>query len=209
MKKPLRKRRNRWSERTRHVRAATHAFTEGEWSIVQAVADGLEWSYGWVPAAAQRLRFVIDFAYATGVRSSELVGATLGMIEEDAQGGRWLHMTGKGHKAGKVALPPMARAALDRYLAQRRLPTTLARWDPATPLLGSLEQESAAGITGPRLWAVMKRFFSLAADAIAEENPATADKLRRASLATTSIYLHTDEDRRARQLGEAFGKVRR
>jgi len=219
--------------------AATRAFTEGEWSIVQAVADNLEWSYGWEPAAAQRLRFVIDFAYATGVRSSELVGATLGMIEEDAQGDRWLHMTGKGHKAGKVALPPVARAALDRYLAQRRLPTTLAQWDPATPLLGSLEQESAAGITGPRLWAVMKRFFSLAADVITEENPATADKLRRASphwmrhthathalqrgvelttvrdnlrhasLATTSIYLHTDEARRARQLGEAFGKVRR
>jgi integrase len=45
---------------------------------VRTVADGLEWSYGWQPAAAQRLRFVLDFAYATGLRASELVNATLG-----------------------------------------------------------------------------------------------------------------------------------
>ena len=214
--------------------SASRAFTEGEWSMIQAVAEGLEWSRGWEPAAAQRLRFVLDFAYATGLRASELVGARLGMIEEDAQGDRWLRLVGKGSKAGKVALPPMARAALDRYLAQRRLPTTPSRWDPATPLLGSLEQDSAAAITAPRLWSVMKRFFAQVADAIAEENPATADKLRRASphwmrhthathalergvdlttvrdnlrhasLSTTSIYLHTDDEKRARQLGAAF-----
>ncbi len=161
------------------------------------------------------------------------------MIEEDAQGDRWLRVVGKGSKTGKVVLPPLARAALDRHLAQRRLPTTPSRWDPATPLLGSLEQDAACGITAPRLWAVMKRFFALVADAIAEENPATADKLRRASphwmrhthathalergvdlttmrdnlrhasLATTSIYLHTDDEKRARQLGAAFtGKAR-
>jgi site-specific recombinase XerD len=96
------------------------------------------------------------------------------------------------------------------------------------PAPGQPEQESAAGINGPRLWAVMKRFFALAADAIAGEHPATVDKLcrasphwmrhkhalqrgvelttvrdnlRHASLATTSIYLHTDEARRASQLG--------
>lgn len=218
---------------------ATRAFTEGEWSLVQAVADGLEWSHGWEPAAAQRLRFVLDFAYATGLRSSELVGANLGMIEEDAQGERWLCLIGKGSKAGKVALPPMARASLDRYLAQRRLPTTPSQWQPATPIVGSLEQEAAVGISGPRLWAVMKRFFLLAADTIADGHPAIADKLRRASphwmrhthathalqrgaelttvrdnlrhasLTTTSLYLHTDEARRAHQLGQAFGKTKR
>jgi hypothetical protein len=31
------------------------------------------------------------------------------------------------------------------------------------------------------------------------------DNLRHASLATTSIYLHTDAATRARQLGKAFG----
>jgi site-specific recombinase XerD len=133
-----------------------------------------------------------------------------------------------------VALPPMARAALDRYLVQRRMPTTPSRWEPSTPLLGNLEQDGAGGITAPRLWAVMKRFFSQMADAVQEDSPAFAEKLRRASphwmrythathalergadlttvrdnlrhasLATTSIYLHTDEEKRARQLGAAF-----
>ncbi len=219
--------------------AAVRAFTEGEWSMIQTIAEALEWSYGWEPAAAQRLRFVLDFAYATGLRASELVHAKLGMIEADAKGDRWLHLVGKGDKSGKVSLPPMARAALDRYLVQRRLPTTLSRWAPSTPLLGSLEQDSTAGITVPRLWTVMKRFFVQVADVIQEQSPATAEKLRRASphwmrhthathalergvdlttvrdnlrhasLSTTSIYLHTDEEKRAKQLGAAFGRQAR
>jgi site-specific recombinase XerD len=219
--------------------AASRAFSDGEWSMVQTVAEGLEWSYGWEPAAAQRLRFVLDFAYATGLRAGELVGARLGMIEEDAQGDHWLHLVGKGGKAGTVVLPPIARAALDRYLVQRRLPTTPARWDPATPLLGSLEQDGIGGITAARLWAVLKRFFVQVADVVQAQSPATAEKLRRASphwtrhthathalergvdlttvrdnlrhasVSTTSVYLHTDKEKRARQLGAAFaGKVR-
>ena len=49
------------------------------------IADGLEWSCIWSAPAAQRRRFVLDFAYATGLRASELVGATLGAIETDAR----------------------------------------------------------------------------------------------------------------------------
>lgn len=213
---------------------AQRVFSEGEWSLIQTVADGLEWSYGWEAAAAHRLRFVIDFAYATGLRASELVGATLGMIEVDTEGDHWLHLVGKGAKAGKVALPPLARAALDRYLVQRGLPITRSRWAPATPIVGSLQEDSATGITATRLWAIMKRFFQQVADLIQEQNPAAADKLRRASphwmrhthathalahgaelttvrdnlrhasLSTTSIYLHGEDVKRARQLGEAF-----
>lgn len=108
-------------------------------------------------------------------------------------------------------------------------------WDSGVePLLGSLDQDAVTGITAPRLWAVMKRFFAQVADVIADEHPATADKLRRASphwmrhthathalergvelttvrdnlrhasVSTTSVYLHTDEEKRAWQLGKAF-----
>jgi site-specific recombinase XerD len=213
---------------------ATRVFSEGEWSMVQTVSEGLEWSYGWEPAAAQRLRFVIDFAYATGLRASELVGATLGMIEADAEGDLWLRLISKGGKAGKVALPPLARSALDRYLVQRGLPALPSRWEPATPLVGSLDQDAAAGITATRLGAIMKRFFLQVADLVQDQNPPVAEKLRRASphwmrhthathaltrgaelttvrdnlrhasLSTTSVYLHGDEVKRARQLGKAF-----
>lgn len=210
------------------------AFTEGEWSMIQTVGEGLEWSYGWGPAAAQRLRFLVDFAYATGLRASELVGAKLGMIEVDGEGDCWLRLVGKGSKAGKVSLPPLARVALDRYLVQRGLPTTPSSWEPGTPIVGSLEEDSAAGITATRLRAINKRFFSQVADIVKDRSPATAEKLRcasphwmrhthathalargaelttvrdnlrHASLSTTSIYLHGEEVKRARQLGKAF-----
>jgi site-specific recombinase XerD len=212
----------------------SHAFTEGEWMLVRAIADGLEWSYGWESPAAQRLRFVLDFAYATGMRASELVGACLSNIETDARGDHWVSFIGKGRKAGKVALPPLARTALDRYLVERRLPVTPIRWHPDTPLIGSLEQDSAAGISGVRLWEITRRFFSKAAEVIEADNPVLAEKLRRASphwtrhthathalargadlttvrdnlrhasISTTSIYLHSDEVKRAKQIREAF-----
>ncbi len=209
-----------------------HAFTEHEWKLVRIVADGLEWSYGWSAPAAQRLCFVLDFAYSTGLRISELVDAKLGAIESDAHGDVWLRVVGKGRKTGKVVLPPLARAGLDRYLMQRGLPVTPSKWRPSTPLIGSLGDEGS--ITAWRLWRVMKRFFATAADVVEEDNPALAEKLRRAtphwtrhthathlldggaelttvrdnlrhsSLATTSMYLHADDERRAKQVADRF-----
>jgi hypothetical protein len=84
----------------------SHAFTEGEWSLVRVIADCLEWSYGWQAPAAQRLRFLLDFAYATALRASEFVGAKLGDIHMDHQGDHWLHLVGKGSKAGKSGITP-------------------------------------------------------------------------------------------------------
>jgi hypothetical protein len=102
------------------------------------------------------------------------VHATLGSIEVDARGNTWLHVVGKGSKVGKVVLPGLARGVLDRRLAQRGLPVTPAKWNPATPLLGSLDGE--AGVTFKRLWAIVKRFFAAAADILADTNPALAEK---------------------------------
>jgi site-specific recombinase XerD len=211
----------------------SRGFAEGEWLLIRTLADGLEWSYGWSVLAAQRLRFLLDFGYATGLRASELVGATLADIRPSEHGDHWLHVLGKGGKRGKVALPPLARTALDQYLVQRGLPVTPARWNPATPLVASLE-EDGAGIESTRLWRVLRRFFGLAADAIQDERPGTAEKLRRASphwmrhthashalargaelimvrdnlrhssISTTSTYLHSDEVQRARQFDQAF-----
>ena len=210
-------------------------FTEGEWLLLRAIADGLEWSYGWSEPAAQRLRFLLDFGYATGLRASELVGAVLGKIRLDGHGDHWLHVVGKGGKPGKVAVPPLAYTALDQYLAQRQLPVSRERWNSKTPLVGSLGEDGSVGITGAHLWRVMRRFFMQAADAIETDHPVAAEKLRRAtphwmrhshashalargaeltavrdnlrhaSIATTSMYLHGDELERARQMRQAFG----
>ena len=91
------------------------------------------------------------------------------------------------------------------------------------------------GITTTRLWNVTKRFFVTTANVIEAESPNTAEKLRRASphwmrhthathalargaelttvrdnlrhasVSTTSVYLHTDQAKRARQMRDAFG----
>jgi len=211
----------------------THAFTEGEWLLVRTIANGLEWSYGWQAAAAQRLRFVLDFGYATGLRISELADAALRNLDVDAAGDHWLHVVGKSGKPARVTLTPLARAAVERYLLERGLPVSRARWNPATLLIGSLD-DGETGITPLRLWEVMRRFFRLAGGIIEGEHPALAEKLRRAtphwmrhthathalakgvelsavrdnlrhaSISTTSIYLHTDDVKRARQFGQAF-----
>jgi site-specific recombinase XerD len=132
---------------------------------VRAVAEGLEWTSGWQPGAAHRLRFLIDFSYSTGLRAGELVHATLGSIEVDAHGDTWLHVVGKGSRAGKVVLPGLARGVLDRHLAQRGLPVTQEKWNPATPVLGSLDGE--AEIASKRLWAIVKRCFATTANVLA------------------------------------------
>ena len=95
------------------------------------------------------------------------------------RGERWLHLTGKGAKAGKVVLPPLARFALDQYLMQRGLPVSPARWALDTPLLGHLDEPG--GITTPRLREVLRRFFRTASDAIQADHPVLADKLQRAT----------------------------
>ncbi|WP_028223509.1 site-specific integrase [Paraburkholderia oxyphila] len=229
-----------------NVLDASHAFSEGEWALVRTIADGLEWSSKgsprWSAPAAQRLRFLLDFGYATGLRASELIGATLGHVETDPRGDHWLRVTGKGRKQARVALPPLAWDALARYLAERALPVLPVRWNPQTPVIGSLDvgtrADSDAAISSVRLWMVMRRFFVLAADAIEADHAPLAEKLRRASphwmrhthathalgrgaelttvrdnlrhasVSTTSIYLHSDEVKRARQIAEAFSKAK-
>ncbi|AET95177.1 integrase (plasmid) [Burkholderia sp. SFA1] len=213
---------------------ASHAFTDGEWALVRAIADGLEWSNGWAIPAAQRLRFLLDFGYATGLRASELVGATLGGVETDARGDHWLRVNGKGKKLARVALPPLAWDALARYLAERGLPVVPVHWQPKTPIIGSLDTDRGTAISSVRLWMIMRRFFLLSADSIEADHAPLADKLRRASphwmrhthathalgsgaeltavrdnlrhasVSTTSIYLHSDEVKRARQMANAF-----
>jgi hypothetical protein len=82
--------------------------------------DGPEWSYGWEITASQWMRFLLDFSYATGLRASELVNATLGNIRVDEHSDQRLHVVGKGSRPGKGALPPLARTALEAFNEDRR-----------------------------------------------------------------------------------------
>ncbi|RKR36194.1 phage integrase family protein [Paraburkholderia sp. BL17N1] len=157
--------------------------TDSEWQAARSLADGLEWSYGWQLPAAQRLRFVLDFTYGTGLRAHELVSVTLGDLHTDAHGDSWLRVTGKGAKPGEVSLPPLVLEALEQYLLQRGLPVTRRRWHPSTPLVVSVDPvgHGSKPITPTRLRQVTTAFFTLAAAQVADDNVELATRLRAAS----------------------------
>ena len=216
---------------------AGRVFTQAEWRLIRVVADGLEWSYGWSKDAAHRLRFVLDFGRGTGLRPSELCDVTLGDLCISELNDGWIDVVGKGAKKAKVSVPPLVRAALNRYLTHRGIPTSPNLWHPATPLVARLSAEVGGGITPARLLDVLERFYETAAKVVSESNPPLAEKLRsatthwmrhthathalelgvpllavrdnlrHASVATTSNYLHSDAAKRAAELAKAFGEA--
>jgi site-specific recombinase XerD len=164
------------------------ALDDREWKTVRTFASRLE-RHGWNEAAAQRLRFVLDFGYATGLRASELVSVKLGDIERDQRGAWWLNVTGKGTKPGRVALPP-----LWQYLKERRLPVTRARWIASIPLLAALDRHESKGqrptpdvsghhlgISAARLRQMISDLFQEAALHVEGRNPRLAARLRQVS----------------------------
>lgn len=88
------------------------------------------------PARA-RIRFIVVFLSAVGLRSSELLSAKLGQIQHEPEG--WmLQVHGKGAKNRIVHLPGQAMAALHDYLSARGM-EALEAADPHLPLLANLK----------------------------------------------------------------------
>jgi site-specific recombinase XerD len=135
-------------------------------------------------------------------------------------------------------MPPLAMQALQTYLEQRGLPADPRRCNRNIPLVPSLSRDHTVSFSGTRLRAVLKRFFRLVAQQIANTDSAAAhrlerasphwlrhthatralargvelrsvrDNLRHASIATTSQYVHGDELLRMQQLSAAFATER-
>ena len=91
-----------------------------------------------VPSPARaRIRFIVVFLSAVGLRSSELLNATLGQIQLEPEG--WmLQVHGKGAKNRIVHLPGQAMAALHDYLSTRGI-EALETTTPHLPLLANLK----------------------------------------------------------------------
>jgi site-specific recombinase XerD len=226
----------------RPILDAGKSFTAGEWALLRTVADALEWRYDWSIEASKRLRFILDFGRATGLRRDELVKITLGQIDAVSSHQRWLNVIGKGHKAGRVVLPPLAWESLIGYLQARGIPTAPQRWNPRMPLVGKIDQDPGEGvdnqtdgISSSRLREILKRFFLTVEQALdnglspqlrsklQQASPhwlrhthathaldagvdlrSVRDNLRHASIATTSVYLHTSQDQRTREFSKVF-----
>ncbi len=174
---------------TARIRIKTdHSFSQAHWRFLLETARRL-------PAgiSSRRTNFTLRFAYATGLRLSELVAARIAHLEyvelDQETGPVWmLHVLGKGNIARDVPVPTALMTELAAYLAARGLSEHPARCPPDTPLIArdaaweKKHQQAPDGAMGASaLYKLLKRFFLEAADALEPEDAAGAIRLRQAS----------------------------
>jgi len=202
----------------------SRAFSKGQWQYLTEYVERQP-----MDAYHVRLRFLLAFAYATGMRLAELVGARTGHIYavplRQQLGVRWmLKVQGKGGKWRAVPLAGHLVEALGQYLAARGLdPDPLA--NPAdTPVLARLT--SNRPMSASAIYKTLDETFRRAAAALRASGRHQEAKdfdrasvhwlrhtrashlasdgvpvnliqklLGHASLATTSIYTESDDER--------------
>ena len=101
-----------------------------------AMAEVLRFIDGQPPSPSRaRIRFILLFVEAVGLRSAELLSATLGDLRMESEG--WvMQVHGKGAKNRIAAVPGQALHALQDYLLERGLGSIQAA-PPTAPLLAS------------------------------------------------------------------------
>jgi integrase len=101
-----------------------------------AMAEVLRFVDAQAPSPSRaRIRFTLLFVEAVGLRSAELLSATLGDLRLEPEG--WvMQVRGKGSKNRIAAVPGQALAALQDYLAVRGL-GSVQEAPPGAPLLAS------------------------------------------------------------------------
>ncbi len=83
---------------------------------------------------ALRMMCLIEVLYATGLRVSELVSLTVGMVSADD---RFITVCGKGGRERLVPLSPAARAAIDTYIDAVKQAADIVHVEPARYLFAS------------------------------------------------------------------------
>ena len=151
-----------------------------------------------------RDRAILAVMYATGCRTSEVIGLTLESVDLAE---RYCRAIGKGNKERLVSLNPVAIAALEAYLAHER--PLLAREDSRHLFVS----RSGKPLTRVMIWTLVKRYagrigaskqvsphtlrHSFATHMLAggAEIRALQELLGHASIRTTQIYTHVEHSR--------------
>lgn len=126
----------------------TRSFTFFQWKVLLRYLDTLPKDEKY-----HRLRFVLFFAYATGLRISELVRARAADITEvfDVEGTTqaWeVEVFGKGSVTRKVPMPSRVLLELNRYLSSRNL-APVGECAGGTPLIAQLASRGRPSKAGP------------------------------------------------------------
>ncbi|MDE2395148.1 MAG: tyrosine-type recombinase/integrase [Burkholderiales bacterium] len=139
------------------------AFTPLAWRALQDALDRGPGGRGRPVgrASIERLRWLLEFAQATGLRASEMVQARRGDLRELAAG--WvLRVRGRNDRTRTVPVPQVAIAATRRYFAARGLAFDVAGAE--LPLLAQLD-DPLAPMSYAGLHETLKRFIARAIDA--------------------------------------------
>ncbi len=157
------------------------AFSVGQWQHL------LEELHALPPTpSTRRLRFVLPFAYATGLRLSELVDASVGRLYTmpltHQVGVRWmLKVLGKGGKWRAVPMPTSVIEQLREYLAWRGLDSDPCNNPPDTPLIARLDGQGP--LTPSALYRALRAFLTgVAARLNAQGRDIEAQAFERASV---------------------------
>ncbi|WP_087688928.1 tyrosine-type recombinase/integrase [Pandoraea sp. PE-S2R-1] len=161
------------------------SLSQGDWGLLKDYLDRLNP----VDPIAQRRQFVLRFAYATGLRLSELASARVGDLsceKLDGLGMRWrLVVTGKGENTRVVELATVLVQMLQRYLTQRGLGELIEHVDPDVPLIGRLGKDAQRHPRQPLspsgLAHMLRQTLTEAASVYETVNPGAANQIRQAT----------------------------
>lgn len=179
----------------------------------------------------ERARWLFRLLYGTALRASEVAQArTRDLIQR--RGRWWLRVSGKGGVVGEVPVSDGLIADLGRYRRFYGLSETPGADETDIPLVLPVAGATGRSLTPAAVYLVVKEVMRRAAAAIETDDPAGAAILRRASphwlrhtaashqadagtdlrfiqknlrhasLDTTSIYLHAEDDERHRRTTE-------
>ena len=172
----------------------------------------------------ERVRWLFRLLYGAALRVSEAAHAKANDLSQ-RRGKWWLHVVGKGGAEGDVPMADELMADLARYRQFHGLPAIPAPHE-STPLVMSVAGRTDRFLTPTAIYLVVKEVFRRAAAALEATDPVGAATLRRASthwlrhtsathqadagndirfiqknlrhasIETTSIYLHAEDDMR-------------
>lgn len=177
----------------------TRSFSRRQWGLVVDAVNSLDQD----ALKTKRLKFILTFAYTTGLRLSEMAQAQtghifraedLGSVSDDASqspGQYFIRVRGKGNQLRDVPLTQSARNRLAEYLQARGLPVDPVACDPQTPLIAKLAQTRHGWAMGDAaIYTLLADFFSYTASRIKHEGDWQAD-VRRFEQASTHWLRHT------------------
>ncbi len=157
------------------------ALSQKQWALVQG---WLAAELGLAPSPAlHRLRFILDFAYMTGMRLAELASAKLGWLRhEQLDDGEWawsIMVLGKRKKWREVPLPDRAVESLQAYLIERGLSADPFANDSEAPLISKLSLE--APLSAARIYDILVAAFERCASEVWTTDKRAAERIREAS----------------------------